>query len=262
MKATWTGYVTLGHLGFPVRLYSATKKSRPGFTQLHEDDLSPIELVPFCRSEHKAISSDDIVRGVKQDDGSYITLSDQDLEQVAGNRAKTVQIQQFCSLTEIDPMYYQKPYYLVPDKGGERAYSLIREVLARTGKVAIAQFVLHGKEHIAAIRPYDSVLVLHQLRFSQELIPRSDIKTPPLRKPTLTELEAGTAIVTRLSGPFFAEDYHDEQADRILEMLERKRKGLPARKRQRRPPVTTGEQDLLDALRRNLDEPEPPSLPA
>lgn len=253
MKATWNGYVLLGHLGFPVQLYSATKTARPKFTQLHEHDLSPIELVPYCRAEHLEISAAQIVRGVKQKDGKYIVLSDDELEHASELPPKTIQIQQFCNLSEIDPIYYQKPYYLVPNTGGERAYALIREVLAREQKVAIVQFVLHNKEHIGAIRPYDSVLILHQLHFTQELVPRSELSTPPLQKPPLPELEAGTELVNRLTGPFFAEDYHDTQADHVNALVERKAKGLPAPRK--KTPKPTDEQDITKALRDSLDEP-------
>lgn len=253
MKATWNGYVLLGHLGFPVQLYSATKTARPRFTQLHEHDLSPIELVPYCRAEHKEIPASKIVRGVKQKNGEYLVLSNEELEHATDLPPKTIQIQQFCNLADIDPIYYQKPYYLVPNTGGERAYALIREVLAREQKVAVAQFVLLGKEHIAAIRAYDSVLVLHQLHFAQELVPRSDLTTPPLQKPSLLELEAGTDLVHRLTGPFFAEDYHDTQADHINALIERKAKGLPAPRK--KTPTTTDEQDITKALRDSLEEP-------
>jgi DNA end-binding protein Ku len=259
MKASWSGYITLGQIGFPVQLYRGEKPGRLRLSQLYKKDLSPIELVTFSRTEGKPIDKSQVVKGVKQENGGYVVLSEFDLAQASPVGSKAIAITQFSDQAEIDPIYYEKPYYIVPTKGGERAYALIREVLFRTKKAAIARFVLRAKEHIAAIRPYRDILVLQQLRFTGELVPRSDINTPPLEKPSLAELEAGMELVNRMSGPFFAEDYHDEQAEQLKELVERKAKGLPARKKSSEKPPATDDSNLVEDIRKSLKE--PPALP-
>jgi DNA end-binding protein Ku len=252
MQATWRGYISLGMVGFPVQLFNATTQARPKFTQLHKKDLSPIERVAFCREENKEISSSDIVRGVKKGD-SFVPVTNQELERVAGPRLQTIEIRQFCLQNEIDIAYYNRPYYIVPGDGGMRAYTLIREALLKTKKVAVSQLVLHGKEYVAVIRPLRGILMLHLLRFAAELVPRTDIKTPPLDKPTPQELEAGVALVERFSSPFFIEDFKDTETEQMRELVDRKVKGLPPPKRAVAAPVATEDDELLDALTSTLE---------
>jgi DNA end-binding protein Ku len=140
MKATWQGYIALGQLGIPVRLYSASRLVRPQFVQLHEKDSAPVERVLKCSAENREITYKEIVRAVEYEPGHYITLTGQELERNLPTPAKTIEVKQFCELSEVAPIYYEKPYYIVPSKGGERAYALLREALVRSKKAIVAQF--------------------------------------------------------------------------------------------------------------------------
>lgn len=254
MRAAWKGYITLGQLGIPVRLFSATQNSRPTFTSLHETDGSPVDRVLKCRAEDKEISSRDTVRAIEHEPGQYVTFTSRELEQAVPENSRAIDIKQFCLPEAIDPIHYEKPYYISSGAGGERAYALLREALTRTHHVAIAQFVIYNKEHIAAIGVRGDMLVLNQLRFAAEILPRSEVKTPPLPKPSPNEVDVLSAVIERFSGPFHVEDYHDQQTERVLELLERKIKGLPPPKSKQPEPAATDENEILPILRRTLND--------
>lgn len=254
MKAAWQGYVALGRLGIPVRLYNGMQSNAPKFVQLHMLDNSPVSRELACKAEGRPIPYGEVVRGVEYEPGKYVTLTEREMEHVSPTPIKAIAIRQFCDLAAIEPQYYSHPYYVVPGRGGERAYALLREVFTRTHKMAVAQLVLHNKEHIAALRVEGDLLMLLIMRYAAEIVPRSSIKTPPLTKPSPAEIEALRAVVEQFNGPFYIEDYHDERAEQISELVERKAKGLPMRRRERTAPRTTPEDDILPALRDTLGE--------
>jgi len=251
-RAAWQGYITLGQLGIPVRLYSATQVVRPRFMHLHEKDSSPVERVLQCREEHREIPISEVIRAVEHEPGRYIALTDRELEQTAARRMKAIDVKQFCDVSAIPAMYFEKPYYVSPSRGGERAYALTREVFARTGKIAVTQFAIYNQEHIAALMVEGDLLVLNQLRFAAEIVPRDQVMTPPLPKPSPSEVDALTNVVERFSGPFYAHDYHDEYAEHLSELIERKAKGLPASRAERPAPQATPEEQIESTLRDTL----------
>lgn len=253
MKATWQGYVALGQLGIPIRLYTASQLIQPKFVQLHILDGSPVRRVLECKAEGQPIPFDEVIRGVEYAPGQYIPLTERELDQVSSLPARTVAIQQFCDADAVEPQYYDKPYYVVPSRGGERAYALLREVFARTRKMAIAQVIVRGKQYVAVLRVTGDVLMLLLLRYAGQLVPRSSIKTPPLSKPSPEEVEALRAVVERFGGPFYIADYHDERAEFIRELVERKTKSLPPRRAERVKPYATPEDEIVPALRSTLD---------
>jgi DNA end-binding protein Ku len=253
VRAAWKGYITLGQLGLPVRLFSATRAQRPQFNLLHEEDGSAVDRILRCRAEGKEISQSETIRALEYNPGFFVTFTNRELERVAEEHIKAIEVKQFADAADIDPLYYEKPYYAVPSRGGEKAYALFREALLRTKKIAIAQFVIYSHDHIASISTHGDLIILHQLRFSSEIVPRSEIKSPPLNKPSPTEIETLTKLIDRYSGPFYAEDYHDEQSERILSLAERKAKGLPAPRREPKSPHATPEDELLPALRLSLE---------
>lgn len=252
-KAIWQGYIAIGQLGIPVRLFAAVQASGPHFVQLHAKDQSPVTRELQCRKEHKPISPDDVVRAVEYEPGHYVTLTDQELTRSTGDAVKTLAVQQFADSDAIQPEYYEKPYYVVPDTGGEAGYSLLRETFSRTNKVAVVSFVLYTKAHMGIIRQIGDMLMLLQLRFPTELVPRANIKTPPLTKPTPQEIDVMAEVVERYRGPVYMHDYHDEYAERITEIVARKAKGLPEPRRPRTSRATP-ETEIVPTLLRALQE--------
>jgi DNA end-binding protein Ku len=254
MKATWQGYIALGQLGIPVRLYSASRSKRPQFIQLHEKDSAPVERILKCSTENKEISYKEIVRAVEYEPGQYITLTGQELERNLPTPAKTIEVKQFCDLSEVAPIYYEKPYYIVPSKGGERAYALLREALTRSKKAVVVQFALHNREHIGVIALHRDLLVLNQLRFADEIASREEVKTRALPRPSPTEVATLHSVIDHFSGPFYIEDYHDSYAEQIRTLIERKIKGLPPPRREPVSANATPEEEIVRALQNTLSE--------
>jgi DNA end-binding protein Ku len=254
MKAQWKGHIRLGQLGFPVRLYNATRSLRPKFRLLHDKDGSPVTQTYHCKHDGAMVGRDDLIRAIEYNDGSYVTVTDNELEQTAANKSRIIDITQFVDDGSIEPVHYERPFFIVPSKSGERAYALLREVLNRLKKMAISQFAIYGSEHVSAVGVYGDLLVLNQLRYADEILPRSEIKSPGLPKPSPKEIEALSTLVERHSGPLFIEDYHDEQAERLNELVERKAKGLPAPKIPSLEIETPQDEDLLPFLQDALNE--------
>jgi DNA end-binding protein Ku len=257
-RAAWQGYITLGQLGIPVRLYTAVQSIQPRFVQLHETDGSPVERQLRCKAEQREISSSEVVRAVEVEPDRYVTLTDRELDSGHQNDFKAITIQQFCDNTDIQTLYVDKPYYVVPTRGGERAYSLVREVLARLKKIAIAQFVIYNRAHIAALGVVGDLLMLQQLRYADEIVPRQSIRSPALPKPSPNEIEALSQVVELFSGPFFIQDYRDTFADNLHGLIERKKRGLSPKRteRERIAPHATPEKDILVTLQESLHKHE------
>jgi len=254
-RASWQGYITLGGLGIPVRLYPATQSLQPRFTLLHADDGSPVERSWRCQQEQREISHQETIRAIEDTPGHYITITDRELERASSAPLRTVTIKQFCDDGSVAPLYYARSFYAVAGKGGERAYALIREVFARTQSMAIAEFTLRLQDHIAALAVHGDVLMLHQLHFAAEILPRSSLKTPALPKPSPTEIARLMTVVERFRGPFYIEDYHDEHSEQIRELIERKRQGLPAPRHERPAAHATPEADIVATLEQALRTP-------
>jgi DNA end-binding protein Ku len=226
MKATWQGYIALGQLGIPARLYSASRSIRPQFVQLHEKDSSPVERVLKCSSENHEISYKEIVRAVEYEPGRYITLTGQELERNLPASTKTIEVKQFCDLTEIDPIYFEKPYYIAPTRGGD----------------------------VGIIALYRDLLVLHQLRFAEEIVPRNELKSRSLPRPSPTEVNTLQSVIEHFSGPFYIEDYHDDYAEQVQTLIERKVKGLPPPRRESISANATPEEEIVTALQSTLSK--------
>jgi DNA end-binding protein Ku len=252
VRASWQGYIALGQLGIPARLFSATKKSGPKFVQLHEKDSAPVERVLKCSAENHEISHREVVRAVEYEPGHYITLTGRELERSLPLSAKTIEVKQFCDPTDIDPILYEKPYYIAPSKGGERSYALLREALTLSKKIMITQFAIAGREHIGAIGLHRDILVLHQLRYSEEVLPRTEIKTRSLPRPSPTEVNTLRSVIDHFSGPFYIEDYHDDYTEQISTLVERKIKGLPPPRREPISANATPEEEIVSALKSTL----------
>jgi DNA end-binding protein Ku len=247
MKALWKGYIALGQLSIPVRLYAATQEAGLKFVQLHDKDSSPIERPLFCKTEHKEIPYSEVIRGVEIEPGRYVTFTTQELAH-SQKSTNTIEISQFASATQISAIFYEKPYYIVSAKGGEYVYALFREGLARTKMAALGRFYFYGNEYIGAVAPQEDLLLLHRLRYVDELVPRSRINSPALPRANPTEIDMLQAIIERHSGPVHMRDYHDEHTERLKVLGERKGKGLPMPRAEQLPAGVTTEANIRSVL--------------
>lgn len=254
MKALWKGYIILGQFGIPVSLYSATQDSGIKFVQLHEEDSSPVERRLFCKAEGHEINHKEVVKGVEVEPGKYVTFTTQELERRPEAAAKAIEIRQFCLPSQVDLAYFEKPYYIVPSSGGEQAYSVFREGLLRTDMLALGRYFHYGNEHIGAIKASGDILMLHRLRFVSEVIPRSEIKTPPLPRPTPNEIHLMSSVIELYSGPLHLRDYHDEYTEHIQNLVEQKRRGLPPQRRRSLPSKMAAPRDIESTLNQIIEQ--------
>jgi DNA end-binding protein Ku len=248
MKAVWKGYIVIGEFGVPIRLYSATKSAGATFVQLHEQDGSPVERPLFCQKEQREIPFNEVVKGIDVGGGKYVMLTSEELEHSTETPDKTLLVKQFCSSSDVEPMYYEKPYFLTAAQGGETGYSIIRQALAQTKTSAIATFLFYGTERIGAMQVHGDMIMLHQLRYSDELVPRSSIKTLAVPQPGPQEVSLMKQVIETYKSPLYMADYSDTYSDYISDLAERKGKGLPPKRQEQIPAFTTPEDEISNVL--------------
>lgn len=246
-RAVWQGFIVLDGLGIPVRLYSASHSVRPRFVLLHEADESTVERRLVCEAEQKPIEYSQTIRAVPHGD-TYVTISDHELERLGAVSFKTITIKQFCPDGQVPAIYYEKPFYVMPAPGSERVYALMRDVFARERVMAIAQFVMHSRDYLAGLQVYGDVLLLLRLRYSSEITPVSNLRTPALPTPSPDELQAFSDVVHRYSREPHLSDYHDEYAERLNELIEHKAQGLRPVRRAKALPQATPNDMLVEQL--------------
>jgi len=251
MRAVWSGSVSFGLVNIPVKMYSGAQAHEGlDLDMLHKEDKSPIRYARICRADGQEIPYDDIVKGYEYQDGDYVVLTDKDFEKADAKKTKTVQLKQFAKESEIDSRYYEKPYYLEPEKGGEHAYALLRDALEKSGKVALGTFAMRARDNMAVIKPLGDALILNQMRFPSDLREPGDIAFPKERAKK-EELSMALKLIDQLTEPFIPEDWHDTYTEELEEIIEDKVKGKRPVKRGKEPaPTKVG--DLMASLKASL----------
>ena len=258
-RSLWTGSLSFGLVNVPVQLVTALRDRDVHFHQLHDADGVRISTVRVCPEDGEQVPYDEVVRGYEVADGQYVTVSDEELESLAPERTRTIDIEEFVDLAEIEPLRLDHPYYLLPqgEAGGvQRAYKLLQQVMSETGKVAIGRFVLRAKEYLVAIRAAEDVMLLHTMVFDDEVNPPDRYQDllgatdEPIDK---RQLKAMRALIEEVSSPFEPARYENRQRDRILALIERKAAGEDI-VRQPEPPEPEPVPDLMAALAATLSE--------
>lgn len=254
MRALWNGSISFGLVNIPVNMYSGVNH-RQGIDldMLHKKDHSPIRYARVCRKDGEEIAWDDIVKGYEYRDGDYVVLSPAELEKADKARTETIDIQLFVDEPEIDIRYFEKPYYLEPDKGGSHAYALLRGALEESGKVALVKFVFHEREHLGVIKPVGKALVLTQMRFPTDLREGTELKLPAANEIDRKELDVALKLIRQETKHFIPEDYHDTYTDELEAMIEAKVKGIKPKKASAAPKKTEAH-DLMTALKASLKQ--------
>lgn len=253
MRAIWTGALSFGLVNIPIRLYSATEDHGLDFDMLHKEDLSPIRYARVCRADGKEVPYEDIVKGYEYEKGDYVVLDQEDFKKANVKKTKTIEIVDFVKEDEIDPIYFEKPYYLEPDKGAAKPYALLREAIKKSKKVALAKFVLRNREHIAVIKVSGNVLVLDQLRFDSEIRPPDSLNLPKSEKANTREIDMALSLIDQLSAHFKPEQYKDTYAQDLKAIIEEKAEGKKP-KTKGKAPQPTEVRDLMAALRASLEK--------
>lgn len=251
MKAIWTGTINFGLVNIPVKLYSATEDRNLDFDMLDSRDNERVRYQRVNEKTGKEVPWEKIVKGYKGDEDNYVILTDEDFEQASVKKSKTIDIDEFVMQDDVLELLYKTPYYLEPDKGGSDAYALLRDALAKSKKVGVATFVMRAKENLALLVAFEEVILLHIIRFANEIREYSDLDLPK-KKAGKKEMDMALDLIDKYSGEFELDRYEDEYVDKLLEIIENKRAGRKPKIHQLKPEKPTGAKDLMKKLQESL----------
>ena len=253
-RPIWTGTITFGLVNIPVKLHTAVREQRIAFHMLHDQDNVRLRRKMICPKDNKEIHPEHIVKGYEIHKNQYIIVHPEDLEACGPKSTKTIEITDFVDLSDIDPVYYDRPYYLLPQPSAAKAYRLLLDAMTRSKKVGISKLVMHDKEYLAALRPIENVICLHTMHFGNEVVPTEQLDAPPEHKVSDRELKVAEQLIDSLATSFKPGKYHDEYHDCVLEMIQRKAHGqevVTEPQIEARPVKAT---DLMSALEASLAE--------
>lgn len=251
MRSIWTGAIGFGLVNIPVKLYSATESSSLDLDMLDKKDHSNIKFKRVNEKTGKEVPWENIVKGYQLPNEDYVVLSDKDFERANAKKTKTVEITEFVNESEIDSLYYDTPYYLEPDKSGERAYALLREALQKTKKVGISLFVMRNKESLAVLRTSSNVIVLNKIRFEEEIRATTELNLPAKSQVKANELKMATTLIQQLSGKFNIKKYKNTYNSELLKVIRAKAKGKKL-KEPKLKVVHGAKKDLMSQLKASL----------
>ncbi|MFI5228095.1 MAG: Ku protein [Gemmatimonadales bacterium] len=255
MRPLWTGSLTFGLVNIPVRLHSAVQsKERVSFRLLHKRDLSPIRYERVCQKEGEAVDWKDIVKGYEYSKGKFVVMTDEDFKAASIESSKTIEIIDFVNAQEIDPRYFETPYYIAPAKGGEKAYALLREAIRRTGMVGIGKITMRTNSlHLAGVKAVGEALVLEIMRFAGEVVDVGEFTFPSNDGLRPQELQMAQQLVENLSQPFDPEKYTDDYHDNVMKIVRAKMKGKKIEVPEPEQRESTQVVDLMARLQESLD---------
>jgi DNA end-binding protein Ku len=255
MRAIWKGSISFGLVNIPISLYSATRSEEMKFRLLRASDHSPVNYKRVAEADGKEVPWDQIVKGYEYEKEKFVVLREEDFKRVDVEATQTVNIVSFVNLKEVNPIFFHKPYYMEPQKGGDRAYVLLREALEASGKIGIAKVVIKTREHLAAVKPQERGLMLELMHFASELIEVDEFKLPSTRDVGKKELDMAKTLIQSMTEKWEPEEYTDEYREGLEDVIEAKiqsgDKELPKAREKPRPGKVI---DLVSVLQQSLAE--------
>jgi DNA end-binding protein Ku len=246
-RSLWSGTISFGLVSVPVRMFTATMSKELKFHYLDRRDMSPIGYDKINKKTGKHVDPEQVIRGFEVEKGRFVEVDEEDIDRLDVELTHAIDICEFVSIDEIDPLFFRKGYYLLPQEGGEKPYRLLLKALEQTGRVAIAKIVIRDKQHLACVRPGKDVLLLETMYYADELqLPESG-PAPAVRE---AEKKMASSLIENLTTKWAPKKYHDRYRTELLDLLTKKAEGEPL------PPASTDETgeviDLMDALRRSV----------
>src|SRR5213082_4029886 len=256
MRAIWKGSISFGLVNIPIALYPATRREELKFRLLRAKDLSPVNYKRVAEKDGKEVPWDQIAKGYEYEKGKYVVLKDEDFQRVDVEATQTVDIQDFVELDEIDPIFFYKPYYLEPQKGGDKAYALLRDALKDSKKVGVAKVVIKTREYLAGVKPEDGALVLELMHFADELADTDKLHVPKKVEVGKREMNMAKALVDSMSAKWKPEKYHDDYREALMEVIEEKVEsgGKEIEEKPKKAPKPTKVIDLDSVLQQSLEK--------
>jgi DNA end-binding protein Ku len=255
-RAIWKGSISFGLVNIPIALYPATRREELKFRLLRKSDLSPVNYKRVAEKDGKEVPWDQIVKGYEYEKGKYVVLKDEDFERVDLEATQTVDIQDFVDQQEIDPIFFYKPYYLEPQKGGDKAYILLRDALKDSGKVGIAKVVIKTREYLAGVKPEDGVLVLELMHFADELADSGKLHIPKKIEVGKREMNMAKSLIDSMSSKWNPEKYKDDYREALMEVIEEKVEagGKEIEEKPKKASKPTKVIDLVSVLQKSLEQ--------
>ena len=254
MRAIWKGNISFALVSIPISLFSATRRNELSFHYLHKKDMSTVSYKRFCDTDNTEVPWEEITRGYEFEKDRYIEITDEDLDKADVELTKTIQIQEFVQEDEIDPVYFDKPYYLEPQKGGERAYALMRDALAQSRKVGIAKVVMKSREHLAAVKSVGTMLTLQTMRFAHEIVDPSSLTLPSKSEISKKEMDLANTLIDSMSDKFDPNRYKDDYYEKVMELIRMKIAGVAPEAPAAKGPGPAKVVDLMEVLKQSLNE--------
>src|SRR3989449_11077548 len=224
-RALWKGSITFGLVNIPIELHTAVRDHRPHFRMLHAKDKSPVRFERVCIRAGHAVRWEDLVKGYEPVKGQFVILTKEDFKAAAVEKTRTIDIIDFVTAESIDDRFFETPYYLVPAKGGERAYALLREAIRESGRIGVAKFILRDAQHLAAVEGIQNAIVLSVMRFADELVDVTRFDFPATKNVRKTEIDMAKALVNSLAAEWDPAKYTDEYRDNLMRIIQGKLKG-------------------------------------
>lgn len=251
MKAIWTGAIGFGLVNIPVKIFGAIEESNLDLDMLDKKDHARIRFKRVNENSGKEVPWANIIKGYDYD-GKYVVLNDEDFEKASPEKTKIIEIKEFVKENEIESIFFETPYFLEPQKSGEKAYVLLREALKKTGKLGLGSFVMRNKESLCVLKPLDTVIVLNKIRFAQEIRNVNDLNIPQKAAVKPAELKMATALINQLSSKFNIAKYKDSYTDELMKLIKAKARGKKVNAPTMRV-VHNKTKDLMSQLKASLD---------
>jgi DNA end-binding protein Ku len=249
-RAIWSGSISFGLVNVPVRMYSAISETDLRFHLIHEPDGGRIGYQKICKEEGEPVPEDEIVKGFEFKEDEFVVLTDEDFDAAKAEGVKSIEISDFVPYDEIDPIFFEKTYYLGPQSGGEKVYALLREAMEKTGLAGIAKFVMRDRQHLGCLRVREGTLTLEKMFFHDEVRPIDEI-APRDAKVSKSELDMATSLIEQFTGKFEPEKYEDTYREALCDVIRAKRKGKTITAPE--PEAEEEPTDLMAALRASVE---------
>jgi DNA end-binding protein Ku len=262
MRAIWKGSISFGLVSIPISLFPATQREELKFRMLRKSDLSPINYKRVAEADGKEVPWDQVVKGYEYEKDKFVIVKDEDFEEADVKATQTVDIMNFVKIDEIDPVLFYKPYYMQAEKGGEKAYVLLRNALEDSDRIGIAKVVIKTRQHLAAIKAEENGLMLELLHFPEELVNISEFKTPAARPASKPEMNMAAQLIESMTTKWDPEQYHDDYHASLQKMIDEKighgSERTSAQKKARKPANVI---DLVSVLQQSIKETQKKSKP-
>ena len=252
MRSIWSGSLSFGMVNIPVKLQSAVQSESLDLDLLSKDDLAPIRFARIDTKTGEEVAYKDIVKGYQYAKGKYVVVTDEDFEKASPEKSKAIDIIQFVKAEAIDPIYFEKPYYIVPGKGAEKTYQLLLQALEEAQAFGLAEFMLRNREHLCAIRPYNGILLLNQMRYQQELQEVPAVTQPKGDKVAQKELKLAVELIQQLSDDFDPAAFKDTYVESMKKLIKAKAAGKNIRIVEPTQKTATVK-NLMDVLKKSLE---------